>query len=465
MIAQLSGGRYRQAHKQLKQVTTGTRSFFVNYQRKHITWLLVAAFILLAAAACGPATPSPQEEPEEVPAEAESAADADSEIAEEEVYDESTDLPVPEAAEPVVLEGATTTDSGLQYLEIVAGDGAAPQKGDLVTMDFAGTLPDGTMFGDSYSQGQPITVVYGSGQLLPGWEEGLSLMKAGGEAKMILPPELAFGDQGMGMIPPNSEVILDVALLGVEPAPVPATVEEGDLQTTDSGLQYYDIVEGDGDTPELGSAVSTNFTIWVQEDGGERFIVSSEGQGPIPFVVGAGNTVFPGWDEAVTTMKEGGKRYLVVPPELGLGPQGGGEIPPDATLVMEIELVEVQEPVEMTEVDDGDYTETDSGLQYYDIVEGDGATPEEGQIVIVHYTGWLEDGTKFDSSLDRGQPFTFPLGTGSVISGWDEGVATMKIGGMRQLKIPSDLAYGDSGSSSIPPGATLIFDIELLDAQ
>ena len=119
----------------------------------------------------------------------------------------------------------------------------------------------------------------------------------------------------------------------------------------------------------------------------------------------------------------------------------------------------------MTDVDEDDYIETDSGLQYYDIVEGDGPAPEEGQIVIVHYTGWLEDGTKFDSSLDRGQPFTFPLGTGSVIAGWDEGVATMNIGGKRQLKIPSDLAYGDAGSGSIPPGATLIFDVELLDAQ
>jgi len=132
---------------------------------------------------------------------------------------------------------------------------------------------------------------------------------------------------------------------------------------------------------------------------------------------------------------------------------------------MEIELVDVAEPVEMTEVDEADYIETESGLKYYDIVEGDGPMPEEGQIVIVDYTGWLEDGTKFDSSVDRGQPFTFPLGTGSVIAGWDEGVATMKVGGKRQLMIPADLAYGEGGSGSIPPGATLIFDVELLDVQ
>ena len=85
--------------------------------------------------------------------------------------------------------------------------------------------------------------------------------------------------------------------------------------------------------------------------------------------------------------------------------------------------------------------------------------------MVVDYTGWLEDGTIFDSSVQRGEPFNFPIGQGSVIPGWDEGVATMKIGGKRQLVIPADLAYGDTGSGIIPPGATLIFEVELLDIQ
>ena len=85
---------------------------------------------------------------------------------------------------------------------------------------------------------------------------------------------------------------------------------------------------------------------------------------------------------------------------------------------------------------------------------------------MVHYTGWLEDGTLFDSSVGRGQPFTFQIGKGNVIPGWDEGVATMKVGGKRQLVVPAALAYGDTGAgSTIPPGATLIFEVELLDVQ
>jgi FKBP-type peptidyl-prolyl cis-trans isomerase len=107
---------------------------------------------------------------------------------------------------------------------------------------------------------------------------------------------------------------------------------------------------------------------------------------------------------------------------------------------------------------------TDSGLKYVDLAEGDGASPKTGQTVTVHYTGTLENGKKFDSSRDRGKPFSFKIGVGQVIKGWDEGVATMKVGGRRQLTIPPDLGYGARGAGGvIPPNATLIFDVELLE--
>lgn len=106
---------------------------------------------------------------------------------------------------------------------------------------------------------------------------------------------------------------------------------------------------------------------------------------------------------------------------------------------------------------------TASGLQYIDIQEGTGATPKTGQTVVVHYTGTLEDGTKFDSSRDRKQPFSFKIGVGQVIKGWDEGVGTMKVGGRRELIIPANLGYGARGAGGvIPPNATLKFDVELL---
>lgn len=115
-------------------------------------------------------------------------------------------------------------------------------------------------------------------------------------------------------------------------------------------------------------------------------------------------------------------------------------------------------------------TTTPSGLQYEDTVVGTGATPETGQICVMNYTGWLyvdgKKGAKFDSSLDRGTPFEFPIGTGRVIKGWDEGVASMKVGGKRTLIIPPALGYGARGAGGvIPPNATLIFDVELLGVK
>jgi FKBP-type peptidyl-prolyl cis-trans isomerase len=109
---------------------------------------------------------------------------------------------------------------------------------------------------------------------------------------------------------------------------------------------------------------------------------------------------------------------------------------------------------------------TASGLQYVILQQGSGQVAEAGHMVTVHYTGWLTNGTKFDSSVDRGQPFQFGLGQGQVIKGWDEGVAGMKVGEKRKLIIPSNLGYGERGAGNvIPPNSTLVFDVELLGVQ
>jgi peptidylprolyl isomerase len=113
---------------------------------------------------------------------------------------------------------------------------------------------------------------------------------------------------------------------------------------------------------------------------------------------------------------------------------------------------------------------TPSGLEFEDTQVGTGASPQKGQTCVMHYTGWLwvdgAKGAKFDSSVDRGRPFEFPLGMGRVIKGWDEGVATMKIGGKRTLRIPPNLGYGERGApGAIPPNATLLFEVELLGTR
>lgn len=269
-----------------------------------------------------------------------------------------------------------------------------------------------------------------------------------------------------------------------EPTATPAAAEEeADLQggsaldeiakeelsTTDSGLRYAITEQGEGEAAEAGNLVYVHYTGTLED--GTQFDSSYDRGEPFQFILGAGQ-VIPGWDEGIALLHVGGKATLVIPPELAYGDRGaGGVIPPDATLIFEVELVRTEPgppppPEAPAEVDEADYTTTESGLKYYDFEEGSGDPPQAGQQVTVHYTGWLEDGTRFDSSLLRGQPFDFVVGVGQVIPGWDEGVASMKVGGQRQLIIPAELAYGDRGAGGvIPPDATLIFEVELLEIK
>ena len=370
------------------------------------------------------------------------------------------------------LEGDTvTTESGLQYTQIKPGEGPAAKAGDVVTIHYRAAFEDGTELGNSYDSGQPISFALGQSMVIPGWDEGVALMSEGETAQLIVPPALAFGESGSGdgMIPPNSTIVFEIELIAVhEGAPkAPTTVDSADYTTTESGLKYYDLAVGEGASPETGQIVTVHYTGWLEEDG-TKFDSSLDRAQPFTFKIGM-SQVIKGWDEGVATMKVGGKRQLLIPPDLGYGEQGsGGGIPANATLIFEVELISVQEgsPEAPTTVEEADYMTTESGLKYTDFVVGEGASPETGQTVTVHYTGWLEDGTKFDSSLDRGEPFAFPIGMGRVIAGWDEGVATMKVGGKRQLVIPPELGYGEQGAGGvIPPNATLIFEVELLGVQ
>jgi FKBP-type peptidyl-prolyl cis-trans isomerase len=230
------------------------------------------------------------------------------------------------------------------------------------------------------------------------------------------------------------------------------------MKKTESGLQYADEKEGDGETPKAGQTCIVHYTGWLWENGakGKEFDSSKKRNAPFGFHVGE-HQVIKGWDEGVATMKVGGKRDLLIPAELGYGEKGrGGAIPGNATLFFEVELLGVMK-------------KTDSGLEYRDIKVGDGPSPKTGQTCVMHYTGWLwqsSKGKKFDSSVDRGEPLPFPIGKRKVIAGWDEGVLTMKVGGKRELLIPPDLAYGADGyPGAIPPNATLLFEVELLEVK
>ena len=223
-----------------------------------------------------------------------------------------------------------------------------------------------------------------------------------------------------------------------------------------SGLEIWDVKEGKGDEVKKGETVTIHYTGWTLD--GEIFD-SSRKRGtkatfPLPNLI-------KGWQEGIPGMKAGGVRRLKIPGNLAYGEKGGagGKIPPNATLVFEIELFE--DPFKLPDLKAKEWEKLPSGIRTWDVVKGTGDEVKSGDTVTIHYTGWTLDGKVFDSSKKgRGQPATFPLG--DLIKGWQMMVPGMKVGGIRRMELPHQFAYGEHGSPpDIPAKATLVFEIEV----
>jgi peptidylprolyl isomerase len=244
--------------------------------------------------------------------------------------------------EPVAVDEGDyeTTDSGLQIYVIEEGEGDAPAEGQPVRVDFTAWFTDGTRLDSTIDAGQSLVFALGTDQLFPGLSEAVSTMRVGGQSQFLIPADLAFGAEGTGGIPPNSDLIFLVDLLEVlPPAPAgPVEVDEDEYVADDAGFQIADIEEGSGDPAEAGDLAEFHVTGWLQEDGTK--ILSSYDQGePIQLPVSSGQAL-PGWDAGLTGMREGGVRQVIVPPELGFGEAGAGDVvPPNASLIWLIELV------------------------------------------------------------------------------------------------------------------------------
>lgn len=235
--------------------------------------------------------------------------------------------------------------------------------------------------------------------------------------------------------------------------------------TLPGGLLVEDFVVGTGELAALGGEVSVHYYGTLAD--GTMFDTSQKRKKPFTFTLGQGR-VIKGWDQGVPGMKVGGKRRLTVPAELGYGGRAKGKIPANSDLTFTLELVKAYAPLpapQGAEAFAGEplsKVEQEGGLIVEDFVLGTGREAKAGDQVIVHYTGTLADGTKFDSSVERNKALPFALGTGRVIKGWDQGIAGMKAGGLRRLTIPPALAYGERDKGKIPANSTLTFTVELM---
>ena len=270
------------------------------------------------------------------------------------------------------------------------------------------------------------------------------------------------------------------------------------LPKTVKQLYIIDTAPGpkNAETATPDSAVLVNYTGWLYDatkpDGkGVKFDSSEGRQTPFGFFIGAGK-VIKGWDRGVVGMRIGGKRTLIIPPALAYGDSERPRIPANSTLIFEVELFNivgqrdkspqsaaaaappapVAAPVVLNVPAKDPLPQAPTQITAIDQAVGEGPAAAAGNEVLVHYTGWLYDpakpegkGNKFDSSRDRDQLFRFKLGGARVIKGWDFGVVGMKVKGKRTLIIPAEFGYGARGAGNglIPPGATLIFDVELVE--
>jgi peptidylprolyl isomerase len=238
--------------------------------------------------------------------------------------------------------------------------------------------------------------------------------------------------------------------------------------TLAGGLIVDDFLIGTGEEAKPGSEVSVQYTGTL--DDGTVFDTSKTRNRPYTFTVGEGR-VIKGWDQGLPGMKVGGKRRLTVPSDLAYGPRAKGKIPANSQLTFTIELIEVVPPLPDAKGDEAfageplQKSELEGGLMIEDFALGEGRVAASGDNVDVHYTGRLDDGTVFDSSVPRKKAIAFVLGTGRVIKGWDLGIAGMKVGGLRRLTIPAELAYGPRAKGKIPADSRLTFTVELMSIR
>lgn len=253
-----------------------------------------------------------------------------------------------------------------------------------------------------------------------------------------------------------------------------------DSVTLKSGLKYNEVKVGTGTEAKNGDLIEIHFKGWVIKDSSDLFsdwsvdstkkadlIADSYAMNqPMKFVLGT-ESFIKGSEEGIVGMKPGGQRTIIIPANLGYGAQGMGPIPPNSSIRVLIELVSTKEATvaKMWDVDSTLFKTTASGLKYAIIKEGEGELVAKEKQVTVHYSGFLLDGNKFDSSVERDEPFTFMAGVGQVIPGWDEGVQLMKKGSKARFIVPSTLAYGERDLGKIPPNSTLIFDVEVLEVK
>lgn len=360
-----------------------------------------------------------------------------------------------------------------EYQILKPGEGDTIRSGQLIKVHYKGWLSDSTYFDNSYERGEPLEFSLGTGQVIPGWDKGLVGMRVGEIRKLNIPYELGYGDRAIGPIPAKSDLYFEVELVFAEkplpPDTLPKDISKMPWKELVPGVKVIDEKTGSGEATKPGTKIKLHYTGWTFS--GRKFSSSKDLGRPLETLLGAGKFI-PGVEVGLENLKPGAIRWLQISPAMGYGAKPFSMIPPNSTLLFRMEILDAEKDEALAETMDFfpdtsalEFKDGPEGLRYAVIKTGDGEPAIAGKMARVHYTGWLQNGTKFDSSRERGQEFAFPLGGGRVIRGWDLGVEGMLPGEKRILIIPPGLGYDSRGGGPIPGDATLIFAVEYLGGE
>lgn len=358
------------------------------------------------------------------------------------------------------------TESGIEYKIVKTTNGAAVAQGELVEIVYKGMYNDKKVFYKTPKNSTRKFVV-GSTFAAKGLVEAVKLLKVGEKGIFKMPKKLAFtSTDTFPESAADSIITYEIELKNVRVCPaLQSPLVAAQLKDTirgNNGLKVIVAGKGKGAAVKKGGSVYIHYTGYLTNM--TQFDASVTRGMPFKTVIGKG-MVIQGWDEGIAMLHVGDTARLIIPASMGYGNRAAGRIPANSTLIFDVIVLDYQSPIVATpfDVEGKSLQKTASGLEYYVVKEGKGKAPLKGSKVTVHYTGYLQDGSIFDSSVQRDEYFSFNVGMGRVIKGWDEGIMLMKEGSKLRMVIPYDLAYGEAGYPPvIPAKSTLIFDVELI---